>query len=345
MIPAPYLVYLGDATDQIVVKTSRGVAVFTPERVVGEYRRTDKAVSLGLKQMGFSEAVAAGAKTLILGVANAGGVLGPEAVADAVAALEAGLNVAAGLHERLADNAEIAAAAARTGRKLFDVRVPRDDIKVGNGRPRAGMRLLTVGTDCSLGKMYTSLTLVNAMKKRGMLVDFRATGQTGIMIAGDGVPLDAVVADFIAGAVEELSPARHDGGWDVIEGQGSLFHPSYAGVSLGLIHGAQPDAIVMCHEPYREHMRSLPGRPLPDIKECLEANLYHARLTNPDVVPVGVALNTSNLSPEEAARVCGEIGDRLGLPCEDPMRTGVETIIDRLDECFANSASRANAGR
>ena len=118
--------------------------------------------------------------------------------------------------------------------------------------------------------MYTTIALTRALRARGVAADFRATGQTGILIAGDGVAVDAVVADFISGAIEQLAPARSDDGWDLIEGQGSLFHPSFAGVSLGLLHGAQPKALVLCHEPGRAHMRGIPGRALPDLAECLE---------------------------------------------------------------------------
>lgn len=344
-IPGPYLLYLGDARDEISVKTSRGIAVFRPDLSLGEYRRSTEAVTLGLRQMSFAEAVAEGAKTLVIGVANAGGVLGPEAVADAVAALDAGLNVAAGLHDRLNANPEIRAAAERNGRQLFDVREPPPVLKVGTGYPRSGRRLLTVGTDCSVGKMYATLALTRELVSRGVAADFRATGQTGILVAGGGVPLDAVVADFISGAVEMVSPAREEAGWDLIEGQGSLFHPSYAGVSLGLLHGAQPDAIVLCHEPGRESMRGLPGRSLPDLKVCLEANLEAARLTNPRVVAVGVALNTSKLDDEAARRICAETADALGLPCQDPFRMGVDLIVDRMDECFGLSAQAPSTGR
>lgn len=345
IIPGPYLLYLGDARDEISVKTSRGVAVFRPDLSLGEYRRTSEAVTLGLPQMSFAEAAAAGAKTLILGVANAGGVLGDAAVEDVVEALEAGLNVAAGLHDRLQANPQIRAAAVRTGRQLFDVREPPTDLRVGSGAPRAGRRLLTVGTDCSVGKMYTTLALARALAARGVPADFRATGQTGILVAGAGMPVDAVVADFISGSVEMISPARHDNGWDLIEGQGSLFHPSYAGVSLGLLHGAQPDALVLCHEPDRASMRGLPGRGLPDLQTCLDANLAAARLTNPDVVAVGVALNTSKLDAAAARDVCVATGEALGLPCQDPLRMGVDLIIDRLDECFGLSMPLANTGR
>jgi uncharacterized NAD-dependent epimerase/dehydratase family protein len=334
VIPAPYLVYIGNETDELSVKTSRGLAQWRAELCMGQYRTSVSSVSLGLPDASFSEAAQRGARTLILGVANAGGVLGAEIVEDVIAALEAGLNVASGLHVRLREQPSICAAAQRFGRTLFDVRDPPPGLPIGTGASRQGWRLLTVGTDCSVGKMYTTLALEREMRNRGILANFRATGQTGILIAGAGVPVDAVVADFISGSVEWLSPARQDGGWDVIEGQGSLFHPSFAGVSLGLIHGAQPDALVLCHEPGREHMRGLPGRALPQLAACLDANLFAAKLTNPGVEAVGVALNTSHLGAQDAQRACREVSDALGLPCQDPIRDGVEFIVDRLMQCF-----------
>lgn len=335
MIPAPYLLYLGHSDDEIGIKTSRGLAAFRPKSCVGEYRHDDCPLTLGLPRLDFAGAVAAGARTLVLGVANAGGRLSEALVEDGLAALAAGLDLAAGLHQRLRDEPRLAEAAARLGRRLFDVRDAPADLPVGNGRRRAGLRLLTVGTDCSVGKMYSSLGMVRGLRRRGIPADFRATGQTGILIAGDGVPLDAVVADFISGAIERLSPARADGGWDVIEGQGSLFHPSFAGVSMGLLHGAQPDALLLCHEPGRPHMRGLPHFSLPDMAECLEANLRAARRTNPHVRAIGVALNTSRMAPAEALRLCAETSDRLGLPCTDPVAMGVEPIIDRIMRDFA----------
>lgn len=337
MIPSPYLLYLGDSQDELSAKTSRGVAVWRPELCVGEHRGAGCTITLGLTHLGFAEAVAQGAKTLIVGVANAGGVMGPSTVADVIAALNAGLNVASGLHERLAGHPDIRAAAAATRLQLFDVREPPAHLGVGKGNRRAGKRLLTVGTDCSVGKMYTTLALERELRARGVAADFRATGQTGIFITGGGVPIDAVVADFISGAAEWISPDRHDGGWDLIEGQGSLFHPSFAGVSLGLLHGAQPDALVLCHEPERPHMRGVPGRALPDLQTCLAANIEAARLTNPDVTAVGIALNTSRLDRDAAARACAEAEALLGLPCEDPVAGGVGRIADRLLERFPSA--------
>jgi uncharacterized NAD-dependent epimerase/dehydratase family protein len=345
MIPHPYLLYLGDTQDELSAKTSRGVAYWRPDWSLGEYRGPNCKVTLDLPHLDFAEAVAKGARTLIVGVANAGGVLGPRIVEDVVAALDAGLNVASGLHERLTAHPRIVAAAERNGLRLFDVREPPATLAVGNGRPRAGRRLLTVGTDCSVGKMYTTLALEREMRARGLKADFRATGQTGIFIAQAGVPIDAVIADFISGGIEMISPARDDDGWDLIEGQGSLFHPSFAGVSLGLLHGAQPDALVLCHEPNRPHMRGLSGRALPDLETCLKANIAAASLTNPDVIPVGIAFNTSKLSPDEARRVCDEASARLNLPCQDPVAMGVDRIVDRLLECFAPSPSGPSTGR
>ena len=337
MIRSPYLLYLGHSNDVVGIKTSRGLAVFRPDDCVGEFRHDDCGLTLGLPRMGFAEAVAAGARTLVLGIANAGGKLGDDLVRDALAAIEAGLDVASGLHNRLRDEPALVAAAMRHGHRLHDVRDPRPDIPIGNGKRRAGRRVLTVGTDCSVGKMYATLCLEAGMRARGMTADFRATGQTGILIAGSGVPLDAVGADFIAGAIEQISPARDDDGWDLIEGQGSLFHPSFAGVSTGLLHGAQPDALVLCHAPMRTHMRGLPHYPMPGLAETLEANLRTARLTNPDVQAIGVALNTAEMSRADAERLCAETADALNLPCTDPFAMGVDPILDRMTQCFALS--------
>jgi uncharacterized NAD-dependent epimerase/dehydratase family protein len=330
MIPAPYFLYLGSTTDPVGIKTSRGLAEFRRKDCVGEFRHDDCPLSLNLPRLTMAKAAAAGARTLVLGIANAGGIMGDALIDDAAAALEAGMNVAAGLHHRLRDDPRLSALAEAKGLALFDVRDPPANLPVGNGQPRAGHRLLTVGTDCSVGKMYSSIALADAIAARGIPADFRATGQTGILIAGRGVPVDAVVADFISGAIEQLAPARDDDGWDVIEGQGSLFHPSFAGVSTGLLHGAQAEALVLCHDPSRPHIRGLPNYRMPDLAECLEHNLAVARLTSPNVRAVGICLNTSRLDPGEAGRLCNATADRLGLPCTDPVAFGVEPVVDAL---------------
>ena len=344
MIPSPYLLYLGHSSDSLSVKTSRGVAAFRGQDCVGEFRHDDCPLTLGLPRMAMAEAASAGARTLILGIAGAGGKVGADLIEDAAAALEAGLNVASGLLERLRDQPRLAELAAARGLELFDVRDPPAGLSVGKGYPRPGRRLLTVGTDCSVGKMYATLALTEALRQRGVAADFRATGQTGILIAGEGVAVDAVVADFISGAIEQLAPGRDDDGWDLIEGQGSLFHPSFAGVSLGLLHGAQAEALVLCHEPGRAHMRGIPGRPVPELADCLERNLEAARLTSPDVRAAGICLNTSAMDAETAQRLCSVIEVQMGLPCTDPVRFGVESIIDQI-LCPAPSTLSTNVSR
>ncbi|ROT97037.1 DUF1611 domain-containing protein [Altererythrobacter sp. FM1] len=330
MINGPFLLYLGHSTDPVGIKTSRGLADFRRQDCIGEFRYDDCPLTLGLPRMTLAEGAAAGARTLVLGIANSGGTMDPALIDDAAEALDNGMHVVSGLHQRLRDVPRLAGLAAAKGLDLIDVRNPPADLKVGTGRPRAGRRVLTVGTDCSVGKMYTTIALAQGLKARGETADFRATGQTGILIAGSGVPLDAVVADFISGAIEQLAPARDDGGWDVIEGQGSLFHPSFAGVSTGLIHGAQAEALVLCHDPARQGMRGLPERTLPSLAECLALNLRMAGLTSPGVRAAGVCLNTSSLAEEAARELCESTGMELGLPCTDPVRFGVDNVIDNL---------------
>ncbi|HEY8604247.1 N-acetyltransferase DgcN [Tsuneonella suprasediminis] len=330
MINGPFLLYLGHSTDPVGIKTSRGLADFRRQDCVGEFRYDDCPLTLGLPRMTLAEGAAAGARTLVLGIANSGGTMDPALIDDAAEALDNGMHVVSGLHQRLRDVPQLAELAAAKGLDLIDVRNPPADLKVGTGRPRAGRRILTVGTDCSVGKMYTTIALTQGLKARGETADFRATGQTGILIAGSGVPLDAVVADFISGAIEQVAPARDDGGWDVIEGQGSLFHPSFAGVSTGLIHGAQAEALVLCHDPARQGMRGLPERPLPSLAECLALNLRMAGMTSPGVRAAGVCLNTSSLAEDAARELCESTGTELGLPCTDPVRFGVDNVIDNL---------------
>ncbi len=171
------------------------------------------------------------------------------------------------------------------------------------------------------------------MRARGLDADFRATGQTGILISGRGVALDAVVADFISGAAEWLSPAAEPTHWDVVEGQGSLFHPSFAGVTLGLLHGAQPDAFVVCHEPTRTTMRGV-RHPLPTIGQVIDHTIACGKLTNPAIRCIGIAINTAALGEEDAKALLVATGEDYGLPSVDPVRFGVGAIVDRLQAEF-----------
>ena len=178
--------------------------------------------------------------------------------------------------------------------------------------------------------MYTSLALEKAMVENGIDVDFRATGQCGVLIAGKGLAIDCVVADFISGAAETLSPDNLAEHWDIIEGLGSLSHPAFAGVSLGLLHGSQPDALVICHALGRSSMRGLKARALPTLKHTIELNLAAASVTNPQVKIAGITINTSSVSKQEADTACRNLSQELGLPVVDPLRHGVQTIVDNL---------------
>lgn len=330
MIAPPYVLFVGDARDQLAAKTAVGIHYWRPQMCVGQIRLEGCKAQLDVPAMTVEAARAEGARTLIVGLANAGGIISERWLPTLTHALALGLDVASGLHQRLTDIPSLRAAAAEAGRALVDVRHPCQAFSVGTGERRPGRRLLTVGTDCSIGKMYTALAIERELKQRGVAADFRATGQTGIFIAGSGVSVDAVVADFISGAVEWLAPANSPDHWDIIEGQGSLFHPSFAGVSLGLLHGAQADALVMCHEPGRPHMRGLPHQPLPDLTACIAANEAAARLTNPAARCIGIALNTSALSPAAAAASLDRIAAATGLPCVDPVAGSVAPLVDRL---------------
>jgi uncharacterized NAD-dependent epimerase/dehydratase family protein len=264
---------------------------------------------------------------------NAGGVLPEHWIATIVEAIAAGMDVASGLHVRLGSITPIRDAAERHGARLHDVRHADMRFATGKGTRRPGKRLLTVGTDCSVGKKYAALALEQEMTRRGFDAAFCATGQTGVLIAGRGVAIDAVVADFISGAVEWLSPAADENHWQIVEGQGSLFHPSFAGVTLGLLHGAQPDGFVVCHEPTRRHMRAVEHR-LPSIGEVIDMTIRHGRLTNPEIRPVGIAINTAALDDEAARRTLGDAAAEYDLPAVDPIRTGVGPIVDGIAEIF-----------
>ncbi|MBD59672.1 MAG: EBNA-1 nuclear protein [Citromicrobium sp.] len=335
VLPKPYLLFLGDITEKGYAKTAFGLVDWAPDLCIGELAVEGATVTAGLERMTPEQAVRAGAKSVIIGVANQGGLI-PESWRGAlVEALEAGLDIVSGLHTPLASIPIIAEAARRSGGRLIDIRRPPADLPVGTGRKRSGKRLLTVGTDCALGKKYTALAISRGFERRGVDVDFRATGQTGIMISGSGIPMDAVVSDFESGAAEVLSPDAPPGHWDVIEGQGSLFNPSYAAVSLGLLHGSQPDVFVVCHDPTRKTIIGLEGYDLPSVEEVIDLTIRLGSLTNPAIRCGGISLNTSSLSDEEAEHVLATETERLhGMPVADPMRGG-RPFERLLDSCLA----------
>jgi uncharacterized NAD-dependent epimerase/dehydratase family protein len=297
---------------------------------MGQLRLGPDTVDLGLPDYDVKSAAEHGAKTFVVGTAVVGGAI-PEAWIDLlVDALHAGLDVAAGVHTRLSSLDRLVTAATSSGRNLIDFRVPPPHIPVGTGVKRSGKRLLTVGTDCAVGKKYTALALEKEMDARGLSVDFRATGQTGIMIAGSGIPIDAVVADFVSGAAEMLSPGNDNDHWDVIEGQGSVFHPGYSAVSVGLLVGSQPDAFVVCTEAGRTHIKGWPSFALPRIEQVIERTLDIGRQVNPDIRCVGISVNTSMLDEIERAAYLANLSSAFGLPAVDPIALGVGAIVDTL---------------
>lgn len=330
MIDTPFLLFLGDAPDMLAAKVAIGIRDWRPEYAVGQLRMQGCRADLGLPDLTLAEARARGVKTLVVGVANRGGVISQSWKKVLVAALEDGFDLASGLHNLLRDEPDLAAVAAATGRRLHDVRVPAVNYPIANGVKRTGKRMLAIGTDCSVGKMYTALCMEREMRARGMRATFRATGQTGILITGDGVPLDAVVADFMAGSVEWLTPDNDPDHWDLIEGQGSLFHVSYSGVTLALVHGGQPDALVICDEPTRAHMRGLPGYKLPTLEAVRDMGLALARVANPACVAVGCAINTQHMDAARAQDHLKAVEDRMGLPATDPYRFGAGVLVDAL---------------
>lgn len=332
MIKTPYLLFLGDARDQLAAKVAKGIRDWRPEYAVGQLRLPNCQADLGLPDMTIEEAREAGVETMVIGVANRGGLISESWKEIMLQALESGFDLASGLHKLLRNDPVLVAAAKKHGQQLFDVRVPQHEYPIATGEKRSGKRCLAVGTDCSVGKMYTALAIEREMKNREINVSFRATGQTGILITGEGVPLDAVASDFMAGAVEWLTPDNDPDHWDLIEGQGSLFHVSFSGVTLALIHGGQPDALILCHEPTREHMRGIPGFKLPTLEAVRDLSLQMARIVNPGCQVVGISINTAALSDAEAKTYLSEVEDRMKLPTIDPYRHGAARLVDALED-------------
>jgi uncharacterized NAD-dependent epimerase/dehydratase family protein len=327
---APWLIFLGSTGNQIWAKTGQGLVDWRPENCIAQLRYPDCVADLGLEDMTVSQAHAAGARSLVIGVAPVGGALQPEWTGTLIQAMEAGLDIVSGMHMPLTSIAELVETSERTGRKLVDIRRPPAGIPAASGKKRTGSRILMVGTDCAVGKKYTALSIHRAMLENDWNATFRASGQTGIMIAGGGMPMDAVVSDFISGAAELLSPANDPDHWDVIEGQGSLFHPAYAAVTLGLLHGSQPDAMVLCHQAGRTAIDEFAGHPIPPLPECIRRYEEAARLTNSEARCVAVSINTKGMEQQERSQILTHYSKQTGLPCVDPVAIGVAAILEQL---------------
>ncbi|MEM1050494.1 MAG: DUF1611 domain-containing protein [Pseudomonadota bacterium] len=330
----PFALYVGSVDHPGVAKTAMGIAQWRREDCSGQLRSHNKAVDLGLPDLDIAT-ISAHARSLIIGVAPRGGVLPEDWIDDLCQAALQGVDIASGLHQKLNAVPRLVEAAQKSGAQLWDVRVPPSDLPVGNGVKRTGRRILTVGTDCVAGKKYTALAVSAELKRRGLNCDFRATGQTGIMIAGSGIPIDAVVSDFISGAAELVSPGNTPDHLDVIEGQGALGHPSYAGVALGLLHGSQPDGIILCHNAARKSILGLENYPVPSVAETIERNLEAGQLTNAEIRCVGISVNPAGLTPEEFGSLKQRLSDETGLPCVDPLQDGPGAIADYIEAVFS----------
>jgi uncharacterized NAD-dependent epimerase/dehydratase family protein len=293
------------------------------------------------------EALAMGPTALLVGIAPQGGGLPQEWRPMLQSAIAAGLHIVSGLHSHLGDDEELARLAAERGVRIHDLRKPPADLPVSTGLARQiePLSVLTVGTDCTIGKMTAGLRIRDALVDRGVRVGFAATGQTGILIEGWGISVDAVVADFIGGAAERLVLQAAEGS-DVVlvEGQGSLVHPGYSGVTLGLLHGSMPDAMILCHQPSRvspwNYARSYDWMRLPTVPEMIRvcegaiAPLRESRV-------IGIALNTWDLSEEEARAAARRLEDETGLPAVDPVRFDAAPLADAI----LQAAERKQAGR
>ncbi len=338
LLRKPYLLYLGDCTEASNAKTACGLRDWCPDDVIGEWS-LPSAVSVGLTRLSPPDAAARGAGSLVIGIASVGGKVPDSWLPDLEAAIAAGLDIVSGMHTRLTSFPSLVQLAEKHGVRLLDVRHSDRVFPCGTGRKRTGMRVATVGTDCALGKKYTALALTNALRARGVRATFRATGQTGIMISGAGIAIDAVVADFVAGAAELLSPDNAVDHWDVIEGQGSLFHPAYAGVTLGLLHGSQPDAFVLCHDPSRHTIDSYPHAPLPALGDAVQQYVQAGRITNRAIRCVGVSMNSSSMPDAQWQSYQTTVAKALGVPVCDPMRGGVDAIVSELVAMTPTSVS------
>ncbi len=333
-IKHPHLIFLGDVTDAIFAKTGMGLKQWQPNKVMGQWRLPGCEVDLGVPDMGIEEAKKSGVKSLVIGIAPIGGQL-PEAwIAALKQALEAGLDVISGLHNDLSAMTPLKQSALESGAQIINTRETPQKLPIGTGKKRSGFRLLTVGTDCAVGKKFTALALTQQLKQAGIKADFRATGQTGIMVAGDGIAIDAVVADFLTGTAEMISPDNEHNHWDIIEGQGSLFNPSYSGVSLGLLHGSQPDAIILCHDSSRKSILTCPDYDIPSIQECIDFNLQCARIVNPNCVCIGVSVNTSEMEAHRRQHHLRELSTQLNLPCVDPFTDGTSVFVQAIKDRF-----------
>lgn len=344
-------IYAPDALGKESSKTAEGVLRYAQNPVVAvidksQSGKTVRQVTCIPSDAPVVESIQASLQykpeALLLGTAWSGGELPEQWKPDIIEAIANGMDIINGLHDFLADDPNVAAAAKQHGRKLIDVRRPPEKLPVGTA---SAMKtdcfiVLTVGSDCSVGKMTTSLEIQKVAQARGKKAAFVATGQTGIMICGAGVAIDRVIGDFMAGAVEEMIMQLAPGNeYVLVEGQGSIVHPSFSGVTLSLIHGSCPQAMVLCHNASRKNLKAdgidQELLPLPELVSIYERIASYMR---PSKV-VAIALNTFRMSEEEAAKVIAETEKNVGLPTCDPVRQGADKLFDAIEK-FKKESSK-----
>jgi uncharacterized NAD-dependent epimerase/dehydratase family protein len=324
-------------TEPITGKTASCVLRYRPEEVVALLDSTEAGrTSQELLGVGGATPIvgrldqAAGANTLMIGIAPSGGRVPPAWRSVILDAIGRGMDVVSGLHEFIGNDAEFAAAAAKSGAKIVDVRKNNErDVAHRKGLREECLRIHTVGQDCCVGKMLVAVELANALKAEGHDAKFVATGQTGILVEGDGVPIDCVVSDFVNGAIEKqvLQHQHHE--ILVVEGQGSLAHPKYSAVTLGLLHGCAPHGMIMCYEAGREGVHGMEYWPLKSLPELRDVYETMANLMGPSKV-IGVGINSRRLSDKQAADERRRVSDELGLPACDVLRDGPDELVQAI---------------
>ncbi len=329
-LQAPYLLFIGEINSATYAKTAAGLVQWCPEKVGGQLRFAGNPLDLGVPDMSVKQAAAAGIKSIVVGVAPVGGQISQQWIDVLIEAAQAGLDIVSGMHRKLSSYADLVLAAEKSNVRLIDIRVPSNNFPVAQGLKRQGKRLLMVGTDCAVGKKYTALAVTKALQENHIKSTFRATGQTGIMIAGQGIPIDSVVSDFVSGAAELLSPNNDKDHWDVIEGQGSIFNPSYSAVSLGLLHGSQPDAFIVCHDPSATIICSCPEIALPNLKDCIELTKACGKIINPAIQCLGVSVNSSHMNDNQRQAYFKQVEQETGVPCFDPLISGCDVIVQQI---------------
>jgi len=343
-----FLILAEGAFNPLRSKTANACIRYSPERVAAVLDSTQRGKT-ALQVLGFGgaipvvgsvdEGLAHKPNALLIGIAPQGGRFPVTWRGIVLRALDDGLDVWSGLHTLLGDDPEFAAHAAKSGATIRDLRRPPADLEVARGRVRAvaATVILTVGTDCNIGKMTAALQLLDGLRAKGHRVAFAGTGQTGILIDGKGIAVDAVIADFIAGAAERLVlEAAVDADIVLVEGQGSIIHPSYSGVTYGLLHGALPHAQVMCAQPSRTAIRDNEWLPIPPLPAFIRVQEQAALRPAP---VIGVALNTYDLADVDAQSAVQRTASETGLPTTDPVRYDPAPLVNAID-AFHRSRSR-----